>query len=349
MLPAKSVPPYVVKATLRMGEIATEDPTNPDAKFSWVDGGIDEEGRPVLNLEGESWWRLLTEFEVRVDAATVKAVLPAKGSLADDTTMYLTIQCPTTKVRRSIEMTPDEKTPRLWRIDLDLERRDVRSRVVLRPMLCRKTDILGGGRKDVARRKHSLLAFGEPIVLRIDEFSRGVHSLVEFKSANFKASKNEALNSHPKNLYSLEISNSGPIVWVNSGHRRFHGVFHEQGSSGYGPALRDVTRLWIGESVWNQLFHAALGSLDTPDQEEDPPLPTDWRGPCLTLFLERMFPEESTGQERLRRAIEMRQSQDSSGVLVSMVSAVAQEVVKARELFDSAVRLAETAAQQEEA
>ena len=43
-----------------------------------------------------------------------------------------------------------------------------------------------------------------------------------------------------------------------------------------------------------QLFHAALGSLDTLDQGEDPSYPTDWRGACLTAFLDLMFDEEPT-------------------------------------------------------
>jgi len=348
MLPSKSVPPHAIKATLRMTPGDTEDVANPDTEFTWTDGGEDDEGRPVLDLQGDEWWRLLVGFEVRADSATLQSVLPPRASAADDTQMLLSIQCPSTKVRRSILMTQDEGGVPKWRADVDLERRDVRSRVIVRAMLCRKNDDLSGVSTDTATRKNSLIAFGGPVVLMVDHVTRGVQSLVEFRSADFRASALEALKGHPRNLYYLDIRGSGPIVWVNSGHRRFHSVFREEGSTGYGAALRDLTRLWLGESVWTQLFHAALGELDALDRDPDPTLPDDWRGQCLRVFLERLFPDEATTQDQLRLALEMRESQDSSSVLVSMASAVAQDIVRARDLFDSAVRLAENVATREE-
>jgi len=339
MLPSKSQAPYELSGTLRIIPRDTEDPSDPNLELQWNEAGPDEHGRSVLNLIGQGWSRLLVEFEARIDKKTVKKILPT-GTLANDTVMVMSVRCAITKVRHAVIMTQDPNDQYLWRGLVDIDRRDMRSRVVVLSMLCRKTDALSEI-QGTAKDKNLLIAYSEPVVLQIDEVDRGSRSFVEFKSVDFRHSENPNLKNYPHNFYNLEIRRTGPIVWINSGHRNFHYTYREKASSGYTAALSEMLSLWLGESIWTQCFLAAFGSVSDPENEGDPEIPTDWRGKCLSAFVDRMFPDEPTTHERLMKALELNDSGNPSPGLLALVGAVSQELIKSKDIFESAVRIAE--------
>jgi hypothetical protein len=342
-MPAKNqLEPYklVHGIELRFSDVA--DTLDEHLKLGFEDAGDEEDGGRRLDLRGERWNGLVVTVEARLDSQKIASVLAGGRESAGETRMVVSIRCPSTKLRRVVELLKDPADSDAWAGDVRLERRDVRSRVEFHPLLYRTTE-LPVSRVDVGELAHhrfALLATGQPTSISIDNVERSPGGPISIKWRDFADGRHPWLEKYKQTMYYFEYDEAKPTLWLNSRHRNLRALLFERTEDTVDSGMRRLLSGWFAEVVWLQLFQAAVASLTPESEGGGMEVPDGWRGDVLKKFAINMFPEQTT-REALSSLAEARASSDQFGVLMGKASSVVQWITGSEKLFTAAVRAAE--------
>jgi hypothetical protein len=323
------------------------DPTDEEVELDWNPAGDGPEEQLQFDLRGEKQWaELQFGVEARLDTAALAEVLPPKADFRKDAALIVSVRCPSTKLRLALRLDPDPKEDGLWAGDVHLRRKDVRSRIELLPTLTRTTEIPQSAvlPVEVARPRFALLAAGRTFAVQTDYVERTFNSPVKIKWEDFRGSKNPWRAAHGGTLYFLEPDVDEPVLWLNSYTAKLKALLLDRSDNTTDAGLRVVLATWLAETVWMQLFHAALGSVAAPDNDELASLPDGWRGDLLRRYLSIMFPDTVDDvPAALVKALAMRQSRDENATLLALATTATQEIVSSQKQLYDAVRHIERA------
>ncbi len=346
------VAPYEIARSIHLTIHDPHDPTNPELDLEWSDKGEDDEGFTQLDLRGNEWRQLDIEIEARLELAELNRILPHGAADISETRMVISVRCPATKLRQVVALEPTPGNPGAWGGDVELDRRLVRNRVELHPMLVRSSSIPSEAAvtEGLSRQANTLIAWGRPYCCSIDLVERSITGPVAIKWRDFGDGSNPWLTTHKDSLYFLDVDPDQPVLWLNSRHKALNALlFYEahgpQGRGRNGPdadlALQRMLCAWLAETVWQQLFIAALGAVNEASTEDDPSYPDGWRGDLLRRYLPLLFEEESDPGARLRLAVSQLDSQDQFSALLGKASTITQALAGSAGQFRGAVRAAE--------
>lgn len=267
-----------------------------------VDGGdtgtIADNSDRQLSLENLPGWDTTTiQGTINLSESIIERVFPGSERDEPPGKLIVTADCLNTHNRFGYEVVdvPVEADEYEWEIDID--RDDVRKRVVLNSYLVRTTD--GSHESSRCASYHGQrLADGMPWRVQIDEPDDwlGSHMVVRFKSFT-----DSAASVPDDNLYYLDrTSPEQPRVWVNSDHRPIKSALSSGGYNGFRPRMRDVISGTIAHQIWTDLL-----MWTASDTTEDGEVEYEWQEAVLTEIGSRMYDEDDpvTIAQELHEAI----------------------------------------------
>lgn len=325
---------------LRISDVADTDDESIELGLS--DSGEADDGMQRIDVRGARWTGLVFTVEAHLDPSKLDEVLAEGAGAVAETRMIVSLRCPLTKHRRPVTLVRSEEKPGVWAGDITVKRRDVRSRLELHPLLYRLTEIppSGGKQNSKAQHRFALLATGQPVAISIDDVDRLLGGPIKIKWRDFGDGKNPWLHDNRQTMYYFEYDDEEPILWLNSRNKNLRGLLFEKTEDTVDSSLRRLVSAWLAETVWVQLFHAAVSSLESASDETSHVLPEGWRGSVLRKFILHMFPEQEV-DAALGTLLEARTSPDQFGALIGKASTVVQNVVGSDKLFSAAIRAAE--------
>jgi hypothetical protein len=334
--------PYKLSHAIQLRFLQVLDTVDEDLDLSLEDVGVDDAGVRQLDLRAERWNGLVITVEASLDPAKLGEVLAGGLSNAEQTRMVLSVRCPRTKLRRVVRLAAEDGRDGVWAGDVMVARRDVRSRIEFHPLLYRLTEIPtpGSASATEARHRYALLGTGQAVTAAIDDVERTADGPIKIKWLDFGDGKNPWLEKHRQTMYYFEYDDQHPVLWLNKRNSNLKALLFERGDDTVDSALRRLTSTWLAETVWVQLFQAAVASLGVAAEEATDALPEGWRGHVLKKFFVHMYPDQ-TPAESASAVIEAKSSPDQFCALLGQASTVVQRIVGSDKLFTAAVRAAE--------
>ncbi|MFC7007772.1 hypothetical protein [Halalkalicoccus salilacus] len=249
-------------------------------------GTIEDDADRQLSLENLPGWETTTiQGTIEITEDLIKRVFPEDERDEPPGKLIVTTDCLNTHNRFGKEVVdaPVEADEYQWEIDIN--RDDVRERVVLNAYLVRTAD--GSHESSRYASYHGQrVADGMPWSIQIDEPDDwlGGHMVVRFKSFS------DSVSSVPDdNLYYLDRTNpEQPRVWVNSDHKPIESALSSGGYTGFRPRMREVISSQIAHQIWVELL-----MWTASDATEDGDLEYDWQEAVLTEVGSKMYDEDA--------------------------------------------------------
>jgi hypothetical protein len=338
----KSLYPYEISSQLNLKPSDPYDPDHEEMDLHWLlrEDESDEEVQTLdLSRSDLHWSRLHLKLEASLPDAELRRVLPEPSQPSDDATLLVTVICSPTRVREVVPLTFDGDR---WRGDVVIRREDVRGAVRLMPRLVRRTDLPGsdGDGAGIAREHAFIVAEGRSLDLVIDPPIRSLQGLLKIMWEDFQESANSWRKEHSGLVFDLDLNDSDPTLYLNSRNSGFRAALHSKKIKGAAAVIRHLGNAVVAQTVWLQLFAAAVASLDTNEEtgEVQPP-PDGWKQAVIRTLLAHVY-QNVPESERLSRLAELR-SGEQIGTLMSLLAATAQGVTKTSSLIRSAERAAD--------
>jgi len=299
-----------------------------------VDGGeigtIDDEDDQKLSLVNLPGWETVTiQGTIDVSESTIERVFPDSEHDEPPGKLIVTADCMNTHNRFGYEVVdaPVEAQEYEWEIDID--RDDVRERVVLNAYLVRTAEGSHGSSRYASYRGQRL-ADGMPWRVQIDEPDDwlGEHIVVRFKSFS-----DNATPAPEDNLYYLDRTNpKKPRVWVNSDHDPIEGALSSGGYTGFRPRMREVISDTVAHQIWVELL-----MWTASDATEDGDVEYDWQEATLTEIGSQIYDEDDpiTIAQKLHQALEDPENVPS---LMNDINEALQQYIDPQESLNDLIR-----------
>lgn len=254
-----------------------------------VDGGdigtIDDEDDRKLSLVNLPGWENATiQGTIDVPEDTIERVFPEPEHDEPPGKLIVTADCLNTHNRLGYEVVDAPLETGEYEWEIDIQRDDVRERVVLNAYLVRTTDGSHGSSRYASYRGQRL-ADGMPWRVQIDEPDDwlGEHMVVRFKSFS-----DNATPAPEDNVYYLDRTNpEKPRVWVNSDHDPIESALSSGGYTGFRPRMREVISDTIAHQIWVELL-----MWTASDATEEGDVEYDWQEAALTEIGSQMYDED---------------------------------------------------------
>ena len=242
-------------------------------------------------------------------------------------------------MRAPFELEADAEEEGCWSGTMVIDRRDVRSRVRLTPLLCRWSALPVEAGADIAKHRHGLIGTGQPLQCHIDEIERLASSPVNWQWLPFQDSPNDWLKAHANTMYFIAATEDPPTVYFNTQtpFSQLKSILTGTVEAGSTAALRRTLVFMLGERILSDLFFRALNAAE--QEGGGASFPEGWMGNHLKSFLPALFPEHGNDLDAgLQQAIRMRHEGDGFLALQSKVGTVAQVAAKTSQGFRDAIR-----------
>jgi len=232
------------------------------------------------------WARARITVSVAMSSATYAGV--AGGAPLSAFEIAVITRCPSTFLRTANRI-PLSALDAPLPANVDLARDDLAGSAELFAFLVRANDANAGSSPAV---RGARVADSRSWELRVDRQRepRGDYLDVRYK----KFSEEETLSRRDRgNLYSLDLDQDSPILWINSDHERIAAILDSRGTVGRHARLRESFFDHIAYAVWIQLFFKAASDY-VPEGEVAYP----WQDVVLDLLLKDVFPNQRDSSER---------------------------------------------------
>lgn len=338
----KTLFPYEISNQLSLRPTDPYDPDHEDLDLHWLlrEEESDEEVQTLdLSRADVRWTRLHLKLEATLPEEEVQRVLPAPSQQGEDASLLVSVICSPTRLREVVPLTFDGDR---WAGDLVIRRDEVRGTVRLMPRLVRRTDLpeTSGDRALIAREHAFIVAEGRSLDLVVDPPIRSLQGLLKIMWEDFQQSGNSWRKEHSSLVFDLDLNETEPTLYLNSRNSGFRGALHSKKLKGSAAVIRHLGNAVVAQTVWLQLFAAAVASLDTSEETgEIQPPGSGWKQAVMRTLLSHVYQNVPEG-ERLGRLAELR-SGEQIGTLMSLLAATAQEVTKASSLIKAAERAAD--------
>jgi hypothetical protein len=321
------------------------DPTQEDLSLGTWRRDVEDDESIQFTIDFSSpeirWRKIRISLEVSIPPSELKALMPSSSDPAKDAALVVSFQCPSTKLRLAVVLEPVGEAK--WRGVVDITRESVKSSVRIQPRLVRKTTLPGAesGERRVARNRGEILADGRDLMIAVDPKPSKENEGPAILWEDFRQSTNPWRKEHSSDLFHLEPYGMKPKLYLNKRYTALKAALHSRGSEGTDAILRHLASGMIAQTVWVQLFNAAVGgAVYDPDSGSVEAPQEPWKADILANFLPRVFPETAEA-ERIGRARKALDSPDEAEALMSLVGTAAQETVGSFKLINAAVRAAE--------
>jgi hypothetical protein len=298
---------------------------------------------------GTPWRKLTFRLTADLPDAELGRVLPATSSVETDTTLVVLMTCPSTKFRHGVRLARSKHGA--WTGHATIQRADIKGVVMLRPQLVRATGIPTTEDLPFATKTGAVIAVGEPISIYVDVEPSGVgvfHSTVVLSWEDFANSEHAWRREHPDDVFHLEPYGGEPRLYLNSRYTQLREILESDAKRGPEAVLRDMTAALIAQPALLQLATVALTGLESDDDSGTVVVPSGWRGDLVASVLPRLYPEEASEEERLRRAAHEIREADGAASLMARLGSVVQEMVASYKTVEAAIRTYESTREREE-
>jgi hypothetical protein len=315
--------------------------------LSWAAAGPDEPDSRANTILAEGLGEnqaVSLELDAELDPSTYDWVLP-EGERADPPTeLRIAVRSIPSRQRTSVRLEPTEDRNRFTG-RLELPKRDYYGDVRLEPSLVR---VGPGTEAGYAQHIGAQLAFGDPIVVQVDEPPVPPGDYLEIEFEDFLSSGNSNRRKHPELLYMLDTDRETPKLWLNSRVEDFQQVMHHDAPRGRLRRVRDATFDTIVSQVWTSLASIAFSALaikvaerrSEEDSDEDPmdALP-EWEQRVIALWAPGLYPS-GTKEEALERVKAAARHPETFAELHELLAIAVQGWAKSPDAFKGLMRWA---------
>lgn len=293
-------------------------------------GSIDDDADRQLSLENLPGWDTTTiQGAIEVSEDLLERVFPENEREEPPGKLIVTADCLNTHNRFGEQVVDAPLEPEEYEWEIDIDRDDVRERVVLNAYLVR-TEESSHESSRFASYSGQRLADGTPWSIQIDEPDDwlGGHMVVRFK--NFSES---AASVPDDNLYYLDRTNpEQPRVWVNSDHKPIESALSSGGYTGFRPRMRDVISGEIAHQIWVELI-----MWTASDATEDGNLEYDWQEAVLTEVGSKIYDEDDpvTIAQKLHEAV---REPENIPQLMNNINEALQEYIEPQNSLNEMIR-----------
>ena len=252
--------------------------------------GTDSEG-------GAPWDRAVVSLDIELPEAVVERVFPEDERDEPPAQLYVAVRCRQTIYRSRASISQAPTAAGCYELDVELDWKELRGLVELRPYLVRTRQRELGGR--YGGNEHVRLADGPTLTVLLDDEERSEHTYIDGEEASFSQASNLPDGSK---LYYLDFRDEArPKLWINADNPRIADILQTEGSVGAGPRMRDVILDQIGYGVWSQLILRAASAVDAQGS-----VPHDWQESVMTAFGKHLYEVEDEAEvaRRLRRELQ---------------------------------------------
>ncbi|GGS05751.1 hypothetical protein [Deinococcus sedimenti] len=296
--------------------------------------GIEDVGSMVYELVSPKWKTLEMQVGVTLPHAELQKLAPPESDLDTETRMIVRVTCPSTKLRRGVELTA--VAPGRWEGTVTLRRSSVDRDVKCDARLVRILPGPPGAKKSFALAVGQILAEGQSAVVRLQPPKPRLNAGMDVRWEDFQASHHEWRSKHPQDVFYLDTGAEEPVVWLNSNHKALHAALETDDAAGTSKAVKLMTMAFVAQAVWHQMFLVAAADLTT-SPDDSPELPEGWKGNVLNELLPRLFPLEPE-DERLPTLLEKLRNGAAAGSLASLLGTAIQEQIGGTKMIRDAVR-----------
>jgi hypothetical protein len=261
-------------------------------------GTIDDESDRQLSLVNLPGWDTVTvQGKIDVFDDVIERVFPEPERDDPPGKLIVTADCMNTHNRFGYEVVDAPIEAKEYEWEIDINREDVRERVVLNAYLVRTAEGSHSSSRYASYRGQRL-ADGVPWRVQIDEPDDwlGEHMVVRFKSF-----KDSATPAPEDNLYYLDRTDpEKPRVWVNSEHDPIESALSSGGYTGFRPRMREVISDTIAHQVWVELL-----MWTASDATEDGDVEYDWQEAVLAEVGTQIYDKDDPGviAQKLHEAV----------------------------------------------
>lgn len=248
-----------------------------------------EPSRDATLLELDVPWNRAT-IELRVSvAASCGELLPAPHR-EGDLGVLIVLRCPATFLRIG-QYVPLVQFDAPISYELEIARADFAGSAELRTYLVRNR--AADGHPGYASSIGARIADSRSWELRFDRPRESHGDYLDVRYRRF--SEDPAIARRDKtNLYSLDLDQPSPVLWINGDHERLAGVLDSRGTIGRSARIREVAFDQIAQAVWGQLFLRAARDLVLLEETT-----YEWQDSVLTQVLKDVYPEIKSDEERV--------------------------------------------------
>lgn len=329
--------PYITSGELKLVLDNPSDPYNTAKDFSWAEINPGER----MDLKGDlEWSQLETQATVSLDSTELAALLPPNADFRNETRCLLSVRCAATNFRTPFELKADADEDGKWSGMVTFDRRDVRSRVTMVPMLVRRSTLPDYAGANVATHRFALLAFShQNLQCHIDYIDRQATTPVQLKFCAFNDTQDDFLKKHYTAMYHIAATEDPPTVYINTQapFTQIQSILKGPEVKGSAAALRYLLEGMLAQRIWSELFYVALDAA-ADEGGGHPEFPDDWRGNLLKKFLPSMFPEDNDVNISLEKALTKLEERQGILNLQARLSAVSQENASIGQQFKEAER-----------
>jgi hypothetical protein len=295
------------------------------------------------------WKKLTFRITAHLPGAERTRILPETSSLETDTSLIVLMTCPSTKFRHGVHL--ELMKEGVWAGVATIQRLDVKGAVTLRAQLVRATGIPATEDLPFATQAGTVIALGDAITLQVDRTAAGVsqHSTVVMSWEDFANSDHAWRREHSDDVFHLEPFASEPRLYLNSRYAQLREIMESDAKRGPLAVLRDMAATMVAQPALLQLATAAVTSLELDPDSGSVSTPSGWRADLLASVLPRLYPEEASEEDRVRRAVQEIRESDGAASLLSRLGSVVQDMIASYKTVEAAVRMHESSREREEA
>jgi hypothetical protein len=279
------------------------------------------------------------DLVVRVAPGTRERVLPPFDDGWVEHQVVVTMNEPTTRLRRSIAL-QDAESDDEFRGHVVLDTTDLASEVALTPYL-----VLTQPSDDrrFARHVGAAVATGRQVDVLFREPPTPPGGYLEIEFEVFADSPNAGRRSNPSVLFALDLEGAYPKLWLNRGVDGFERIMRSVARRGAPRRIRDATYDSIIGQTWTSLLSTALAGLAASQSiagESQSPLTDlpDWQQRVIYFWAQRLYPELNNRDQAIREITRVVVRPERLGEIQERMVIAVQNFASSPEVFRGLLR-----------
>jgi len=245
----------------------------------------------LINLSARPAWSVLNlPVKVSLDPSMLDLVLPTSDRAAKPWKVIVVLAYLTETGqlawRQSKQLSPYDSDKLNWQGQVSVRHDDAGASVRLRAFVTR-SDGSVAPQQEFASEPGLRLAASDQWTIQVDPRPTPPGKSIEIKWINFRTCDKPNLNDAASCLYSLDLDQPSPVLYLNEDIRDLKTVLNHNARVGTRAAVRDALYLSIAQPVWMSLaLAAASGEWDSESTR------AEWERTALQEIAPLAYPEK---------------------------------------------------------